>query len=79
MNKSNDNNSLNENFYNELLHIIGLEEVKDGKKKLIQRKKQGRNSASLLESAMSELSNSISDEEKCFEAALRLVITWANY
>ena len=75
---ANDNNSLNENFYNELLHIIGLEEVKDGQKKRIQRKKHGRNSASLLESAMSELSNNIFDEERCFEAALRLSITWVN-
>lgn len=29
----NDSNQLNKNFYNELLHIIGLEEVPDGSKK----------------------------------------------
>ncbi|MFM6152354.1 MAG: hypothetical protein ACKPE3_05025, partial [Sphaerospermopsis kisseleviana] len=35
---ANDSNSLNKNFYHELLHIIGLTEVKEGSKKLIQRK-----------------------------------------
>lgn len=34
---NNDSNSLDKNFYGELLHIIGLVEVKDGGKKLIQR------------------------------------------
>lgn len=37
----NDSNSLNKDFYSELLHIIGLIEVKDGSKKLIQRKNEG--------------------------------------
>ncbi|MDZ7650276.1 MAG: hypothetical protein U5K54_25825 [Cytophagales bacterium] len=32
---ANDSNSLNTKFYSELLHIIGLEEKKDGGKKLI--------------------------------------------
>ncbi|WP_458249667.1 type IIG restriction enzyme/methyltransferase [Elizabethkingia anophelis] len=35
----NDSNQLNKAFYNELLHIIGLEEVKESGKKVIQRKK----------------------------------------
>ena len=75
MNKVNDNNSLNENFYNELLHIIGLEEVKDGKKKLIQRKTK-RSRTSLIESAMNRLD--ISDEKERFEKALNLSMTWIN-
>ena len=33
----NDANSLNKDFYNELLYILGLEEKKDKSKKLIQR------------------------------------------
>ena len=33
----NDSNSLDTKFYVELLHIIGLEEIKDGGKKLIKR------------------------------------------
>ncbi|NCS93861.1 MAG: type II restriction endonuclease, partial [Leptospira sp.] len=45
----NDSNSLDKKFYNELLHIIGLTEVKEGSKKLIQRKKESdRNLGSIL-------------------------------
>lgn len=76
---TNDSNSLDKNFYAELLHIIGLEEVKESGKKLIKRKeKENRNKASLLEQAIYQLEEEISDEEKCFETALRLVITWVN-
>lgn len=76
---ANDSNSLDRNFYAELLHIIGLEEVKDGGKKLIQRKTaDSRDSASLIESAIYQLEEEISNEEKCFETALHLVITWVN-
>ncbi|MGL5035678.1 MAG: Eco57I restriction-modification methylase domain-containing protein, partial [Microcystaceae cyanobacterium] len=43
-------------FYNELLHIIGLTETKQGSKKLIERKlPQDRDSGSLLESAIAEI------------------------
>ncbi len=35
---TNDSNSLDKGFYAELLHIIGLEEVKDGSRKVIRRK-----------------------------------------
>lgn len=38
---ANDSNSLDKNFYSELLHIIGLTEVKEGGKKLIERHKKG--------------------------------------
>ena len=76
---ANDSNSLDRNFYTELLHIIGLEEVKDGGKKLIQRKSaDSRDSASLIESTIYQLEEEISNEEKCFETALHLVITWVN-
>ncbi|NTW32508.1 MAG: hypothetical protein HGB12_07775, partial [Bacteroidetes bacterium] len=34
----NDSNSLNERFYKELLHIIGLEEAREGTKNIIRRK-----------------------------------------
>ena len=44
---ANDSNSLDKNFYNELLHIIGLTETKEGGKKLIQRPtKENRNAGS---------------------------------
>ena len=35
---ANDSNTLDKGFYTELLHLIGLEEIKDGSKKIIQRK-----------------------------------------
>ena len=78
---ANDSNSLDRNFYAELLHIIGLEEVKENKggKKVIQRKKPAnRDKASLLESAIYQLEDDIPDAEKCEAMALRLCITWVN-
>lgn len=76
---ANDSNSLNKNFYAELLHIIGLEEVKDGGKKVIRRKQpKNRDKASLLESAFYQLEDDIGDTEKCEATALRLCITWVN-
>ncbi|WP_455755268.1 type IIG restriction enzyme/methyltransferase [Tenacibaculum piscium] len=49
----NDSNQLNKAFYNELLHIIGLEEIKEKGKKIINRKKQeNRDYASLLENTI---------------------------
>ena len=74
----NDSNSLNKNFYSELLHIIGLEEVKDGSKRLIQRKKDGsRNGGSLLESTIFQMDED-SNEDRLFDNSLELVITWIN-
>ncbi|MBK9934275.1 MAG: class I SAM-dependent DNA methyltransferase [Cytophagaceae bacterium] len=89
---ANDSNSLNKNFYNELLHIIGLEQVSDKGKKLIQRKPEGkRDAASLLENTIAQLDtlNKISrlpnrsaygntEEEVHFNVALELCITWIN-
>ncbi|MCX5964277.1 MAG: Eco57I restriction-modification methylase domain-containing protein [Cyanobacteria bacterium] len=55
---ANDSNSLNKPFYNELLYIIGLTEIKEGGKKLINRKKEGdRDGGSLLENAINRLDN----------------------
>ena len=39
---ANDSNTLNREFYNELLHIIGLEESREKGKKLIRRKPDGQ-------------------------------------
>ncbi len=89
---ANDSNSLNKEFYSELLHILGLEEVKEKGKKLIRRKQEGsRNDGSLLEntcnflktrgrlSALSNLQQYGADEdERCFSVALELCITWLN-
>ena len=86
----NDSNSLNEKFYKELLHIIGLEEAKEGGKNIIRRKKENRNTASLLEMALSKLHtkgiHKIRDlqlygdtlEDQHFNIALELCIGWVN-
>ena len=88
----NDANSLNREFYNELLYIIGLEEVKDGGKKVIQRKSlPNRLEGSLLENAINEIEvdNALfnldnlnqygqNQEEQLFNVSLELCITWLN-
>ncbi|SHF90888.1 Type II restriction/modification system, DNA methylase subunit YeeA [Flavobacterium segetis] len=89
---ANDSNSLDKNFYNELLHLIGLTETKEGGKKLIQRPKVGeRNSGSLLENAINQLDSldkisrlpnpkqyGATYEERLFTVGLELCITWVN-
>jgi len=53
---ANDSNTLNKDFYNELLHIIGLEERPDKGKKLIFRKKpENRDDGSFLENTINIL------------------------
>ncbi|MCC5851070.1 MAG: Eco57I restriction-modification methylase domain-containing protein [Verrucomicrobia bacterium] len=89
---ANDSNSLDRRFYSELLHIIGLAERKQGGKKLIERKPEGeRDPGSLLENAIRQLEardnlahipnpKQYGDtrEERLFNIALELVITWTN-
>ncbi len=89
---ANDSNSLNKDFYSELLHLIGLIEVKEGSKKLIQRKQEGeRNRGSLLENAIAKLDAQDrlrhfekpslfgeTKQEQLFNVGLELVITWVN-
>jgi len=89
---ANDSNTLNKEFYNELLHIIGLEEDKEKSKKLIRRKTQGnRNEASLIEAAITQItfSDKLSQikeverfgdnkDEQLFNVGLELAITWIN-
>lgn len=88
----NDSNSLNKTFYTEVLHIVGLEEVRDGSKKLIKRNEtQNRNSGSLLESIilifrtrgkLYQLKNpklyGDTEEEQEQNVALELSLTWIN-
>lgn len=89
---ANDSNSLDKGFYSELLHIIGLEEVKEGSKKLIRRKPEGkRDAGSLLENTITILDtedsihkvpdiSSYGDnrQDRLFNLALELCITWVN-
>ena len=91
---ANDSNTLNKDFYAELLHIIGLEEREDPstKKRLIARKPEGqRDEGSLLEATIRELTTANrllqltnareygeACDEQAFGVALALVITWTN-
>ncbi|MCX6227407.1 MAG: Eco57I restriction-modification methylase domain-containing protein, partial [Bacteroidia bacterium] len=89
---TNDSNSLDRRFYTELLHIIGLEETKDGGKKLIGRKEVSRrNPGSLLENAITILKSEdklanldkpgdfgTTEEDRLYQVGLELVITWIN-
>lgn len=89
---ANDSNSLDKNFYNELLHLIGLTETKEGGKKLIERPKAGqRNAGSLLENVINQLDSldklsrltnvkqyGDTQEERLFTVGLELCITWVN-
>ena len=88
----NDSNSLNRNFYSELLHILGLTEIKEGSKKLIQRKSiNEREQGSLIENTITRLQElrkidrlenseqfGENTEEKLFNVSLELAITWIN-
>ena len=87
-----DYNELNKEFYAELLHILGLEEVKEKSQKFIVRKPKGkRDNGSIIENAINELdamdklsmlSNvkqyGNSYEDQLYNVALDLSITWVN-
>jgi len=87
---ANDSNSLDTKFYTELLHLIGLEETKEGSKKLISQKKKP-DAASLLENTIIKLEDKDclrniqnlttfgnTKKEQLFNVALELCITWIN-
>ncbi|SDD32474.1 type IIG restriction enzyme/methyltransferase [Williamwhitmania taraxaci] len=87
----NDSNSLNDKFYKELLHIIGLEEAKEDGKNIIRRKKESRFAASLIEATIEALQTEdvlhrlpdqsiygSTKDERIFNIALELGITWIN-
>ena len=88
----NDNNSLNDKFYRELLHILGLKEERiDNKIKIVRKAKEERNKASMLENTINKLDaedalhNLINPffygeniDEQYFNVALQLCIIWIN-
>ncbi|MFA5689642.1 MAG: TaqI-like C-terminal specificity domain-containing protein [Kiritimatiellales bacterium] len=88
----NDSNTLDKKFYTELLHIIGLTERREKGKKLIERKPENeRDTGSLLENAIVHLDSldktsrlekpqrfGANTEERLFNVALELAITWTN-
>lgn len=88
---ANDSNSLDEKFYKELLHIIGLEEAKEGGKVIIRRKSANKQAGSLIENTINILFTedtlyNMSDrsafgqdkEEQLFNISLELSLTWIN-
>lgn len=89
---ANDSNSLDRNFYNELLYIVGLEEVKEKNKKLIKRKSiDDRDSGSFIENTMRILKTDQAIDrikepvkygdqidDQLYHIALELSLTWIN-
>jgi len=89
---ANDYNKIDAGFYNELLHILGLEETKQGGKKIIaQIKEKSRLSGSLLENTIEIIQSKHrlehierldlygeTAEDQLFSIALELNITWLN-
>ncbi len=90
---ANDSNTLDTGFYNELLHIVGLEEIKINNKKVIKRKlKINRNPASFIENTINilrtedrlkhikniEKQYGTKHEEQIINVALELNIMWIN-
>lgn len=75
-----DHNKLNKNFYDELLYIMGVEEVIDDKVHKIKRLKENRQPFSLVEQAYTRLEDypSMANEESRFDMALGLVLAWIN-
>ncbi len=71
----NDANTLNKAFYAELLYLLGLEEVKSGGKKLIQRAK-AQHSGALYENIVQKLIQYGKPTD--FESVIRLMIIWIN-
>lgn len=88
----NDSNTLNKNFYSELLYIMGLEETGDKGKRIIARKTPNeRNEASIIENTITVLdtedrlrnlpniaSYGADRETQLFNVALELSINWVN-
>ncbi|WP_448520175.1 type IIG restriction enzyme/methyltransferase [Rhodoflexus sp.] len=89
---ANDSNTLDKGFYNELLHIIGLTETQEAGKKLIVRNKTAeRHAGTILEDAIIQLDSldklsrlqkpeqfGNTKDERLFNVALELSITWIN-
>lgn len=86
-----DSNSLDDKFYRELLHIIGLEEVAESGRNIICRKKENRDSGSLIENTINaieaeDILHRISDtslygnnkQDIIYNIAFELCITWIN-
>lgn len=87
---ANDSNKLNTKFYNELLHIIGIEPINEGGKIVIKRKAKPddgsflENTINILvtDDVLRKVANTAiygnTNEDKLYNIALELVLTWTN-
>ena len=88
----NDSNTLDKNFYNELLHIMGLQEISKKNKKIITRlPAKNRQEGSIIENAINIidaeerlekipnlLTYGSNKQEQLYNVAMELAITWIN-
>lgn len=72
-----DSNQLNKKFYDELLYILGLEEVSEGSKRLIQ---PSSDTQGLINETIYQLKEqkNLFNREETIGIAFELVITWLN-
>lgn len=90
---ANDSNTLNREFYRELLYILGLEEIKDGSTRYIKRaSEENRQAGSIIENTIRILDaedhlSTVREpkvrygdnrDDQLFNVALELSITWMN-
>ena len=77
----NDGNSLNKNFYDELLYILGLEEKNiNGKKRIVRTQKEIQE-GSFFENIYTKLyryNKLSSNEDENFNKVISLIIVWLN-
>ncbi len=74
--RPNDANVLNQRFYNELLYILGLEEITQNGKVLI--KPSNKSKGSLYANIITSMESSVLDSNEIDENALALLIIWLN-
>ena len=78
---SSDHNTLNAKFYQELLYIMGLQEVTEKNKKVIGRLDEAhRQHYSLMEQACCRLADydDITDGQQLFDKAIGITLLWIN-
>ncbi|WP_337017681.1 DUF7149 domain-containing protein [Oceanobacillus massiliensis] len=74
-----DSNKLNKGFYDELLYLMGLEEVKLDNKKVIQRLPENkRQIGSFAENIIDRLQMNDVPKEQQYEIAVQLTVVWVN-
>jgi len=74
-----DSNKLNKGFYDELLYLMGLEEVKVDNQKLINRLPHGKRQAgTLVENIIDRLQMNDVRSETQYDIAVQLSVVWVN-